>query len=323
MKKILFAALLLTVTYPSLYAQKEYKLEKTSGKLLLANIPHVFIEGYDGREVIIRTHNPVSDNSQKELTEKKEDARAKGLSPLNNNGFDNTGMGLNISESGTDATVSAIGRAQENYYTIKLPNTVSLTIYNNRARYFSQSDSTPIVVQNLKSEIEISSQFGNCRIINASGPVGIKTLSGNIEILADNAIKQPITAYSVNGIIDLKVPEKANATLEMVSLNGTIYADQSLPLTSKTSTANSKQEHTIMADKIVVENGEITGYGIKLGKTDSLNNAARELARRATEMSLTGSTLSISGGSQFAGTLNSGGTKIMLRTTYGNIYLRK
>ncbi len=323
MKKILFAVLLLTVTCPSLYAQKEYKLEKTGGKLILANIPPVFIEGYDGREVIIRINNPVSDNANRELKEKREDARAKGLKPLNSNGFDNTGIGLNISESGTDAIVSATGRAQENYYTIKLPNTVGLTIYNNRALYFTQSDSTPIVVQNLKSEIEISSQFENCRIINPSGPVGIKSLSGNIEILADNAIKQPITAYSVNGVIDLKVPEKANATLEMVSLNGTIYADQSLPLTSKTSTANSKQEHTIMADKIVVENGEVTGYGIKLGKTDSLNNAARELARRATEMSLTGSTLSLSGGSQFSGTLNSGGTKIILRTTYGNIYLRK
>lgn len=329
MKKILIAAILLITVNASLCAQKEYKLAKSGGKLILNNIPAMQIDGYDGKEIVLTvTANNNNDPLFSTDDTGKDDPRARGLTALNNNGFDNTGLGLNITEKGTDAYVSSVSSLiNDAEVQIKVPNNVALSINNSGWPAFVSGNKT-ITLNNIKSEITISAQFENFKLNNLIGPLSIKTFSGNIEIQLNKEFKEPISAYTTSGFIDMTVPEDAKADLTVSTLQGVIYADKSLNLASG---ANVKNEPAtvlrseplgITADTITI-NGVGSAFSspatVIRGQVDSLRRSSERLRKSAVSMSLAYSGAS----STFNGTLNGGGPKIKLQSFSGKIYLRR
>ncbi|MCO5238192.1 MAG: hypothetical protein M9933_18195 [Chitinophagaceae bacterium] len=77
MKKILvFTALVITINAGA-YAQKEYRMAKTGGKLVLNNISNLQVEGYDGKEIIFtRLNNEGEDNLFRKNESSNDDPRA-------------------------------------------------------------------------------------------------------------------------------------------------------------------------------------------------------------------------------------------------------
>lgn len=331
MKKIFLAVAFITAAYSTALAQKEYRLAKNTGKLLINNLRNVEVEGYDGKEIVFTLVNS-NESEEASISNKSRgnDPRAKGLTALSNNGFDNTGLGLNVSENGSDAIVTGIGNSQQDYHLfIKLPNSVGLTLVNTGWPFF-MSDSADIVIKNLKSEVDISVQFENCKLANVSGPISVKTMNSNIEIIQNTPATNQIYAYTVNGFIDFQITENTKADISLSSIHGTVYADQTLKLVSVRPDNSSSDAETvarpkavaraITADRIVTENGKVTAYGIKSGKSDSAKQEAKETIMKNLYSSIT---IPYGGSSSFSGTLNGGGAKVQLQTLSGNIYLRK
>ena len=315
MKKLLIITSVLVLTAGHAIAQKEFKLAKTNGKLVLVNIPKLTVEGYDGKEIVFTLVNTEEKNDfPGQNGNNTDDSRAKGLNALGDNGFDNTGLGLAVSEKGQETIVSPVGN-QMNEIKIKLPNTVALSV-NRNGWPITFSDSTAISINNIKSEIDLSVQSENCKLTNVTGPLSIKTLSGNIDVKLNNQFSGPISINSVRGFIDVTVPENGKADIEIVTINGTIYADKSLNLKSEKEKQENSNGFSITADTLVTNRGTVVlGFGTVIGNSETDTNKSR--------MTIYPRSLSYFGNSSFNGTLNGGGKKIVLQSMSGNIYLRK
>lgn len=314
MKKLLVITSILVMTAGHAIAQKEFKFAKTSGKLVLVNISHLTVEGYDGKEIVFTLVNKEEENDfPGQMGNSTDDPRAKGLNAVSNNGFDNTGLGLAMSEKGQETIVSPIGNLR-NEIKIKLPANVALSVVRN-GWPTSNFDSVAISLNNINSEIDLSVQSENCKLTGVTGPLSIKTLSGNIDVKLNNQFSGPISISSVNGFIDVTTPENGKADIEISTRNGTIYADKSLNLKSEKVKQENSRGISITADTLVIDKVTITGFGAVTGNLETdTNNSRKTIYTRS---------LSYSGNSSFNGTLNGGGKKIVLHSMNGNIYIRK
>lgn len=340
MKRIIIVALVLLVAAGQAFAQKEYKLAKSSGKLIINNIVNLNVEGYDGKEIIITS------KGKKEVA----DPRAEGLTVLGNSGFDNTGIGLTISQKDQVAELIAVDRSNALKVSIKLPYGVDLSI---KTAGFGDGGDEPITLNNLKSEIDASTQYENIKLSNITGPVSVKTLHGNIESILTPSFKGPISLVSVYGFVDLKVPENAKADLSINTLYETLYAAKDLKFEITETTQNKEftplngLTYTTKADgqnvQLITVNGsgQVATAPKAKATTETSTNATvgqgtisdrTEGGKKRATIATGDFTYTYSNGSLFAGgsrgtaisgKLNGGGEKIVLKSTHGKIYLRK
>lgn len=345
MKKIIIVALVLLVAAGQAFAQKEYKLAKSSGKLVINNIINLSVEGYDGKEVII-----TSKGKQEAV-----DPRAEGLTVLGNSGFDNTGIGLSISQKDQVAEIIAVDRSNSLKVSIKLPYGVDLSI---KTAGFGDGTNEPITLSNLKSEIDASTQYENIKLSNVTGPVSVKTLHGNIESTLSPSFKGPISLVSVYGFVDLKVPENAKADLNINTTYETLYAAKDLkfeitettqnkePNALRTITYNTKSDgqdaaqiyaltgttQATTAPKAKTTTSTESPSNVAVGQGFTTSDRIEAGKKRATVVtsdfaysySTNGSLFNGSSrGTAISGKLNGGGEKIVLKSTHGKIYLRK
>jgi len=342
MKRIIIVALVLLVAAGQAFAQKEYKLAKSSGKLIVNNISNLSIEGYDGKEIIITSRGK----------QEAADPRAEGLTVLGNSGFDNTGIGLTISQKDQVAELIAVDRSNSLKVSIKLPYGVDLSI---KTAGISDTGDEPITLSNLKSEIDASTQYENIKLSNITGPVSVKTLHGNIESTLSPSFKGPISLVSVYGFVDLKVPENAKADLSINTLYETLYAAKDLkfeitetsqnkeftPLNGLTTYSKAKADgqnvqiitlngnaQVASAPKAKVTTETSTNVAVGQGTTSSdKSETNKRKTATAGDFTYTYSNGSVfassSRGTAISGKLNGGGEKIVLKSTHGKIYLRK
>jgi hypothetical protein len=338
MKKITIIASVLLFSVVQVLAQKEFKIAKNSGKLVINNISKLSIEGYDGKDIVFSTIN---------VAEKTDDPRATGLSVLGNAGFDNTGIGISVTEKDNNMVVAAI--AKDTNLKVKLPQGVSLSI---KTGSFSHRDSIIILLSNIKSEIDASTQYEHISLKNVSGPVSIKTLYGNIDGKLAPSFKGPISLVSVYGFIDVTLPEEAKADMSINTVYETLYAAKDIKLVL---------DEAPKRENVAFGTAAFSGvYSTQNGQVITLNNQTPAKANEGsggnqnvqtvttTATSLTGkatpvkSGAIITGGSPLTytiespifggfstsgtvvnGKLNGGGEKIILKSTHGKIYLRK
>lgn len=332
-------ALVLLVAAGQAFAQKEYKLAKSSGKLVINNISYLTVEGYEGKEIIITSKGK----------QEAADPRAEGLTVLGNSGFDNTGIGIAVTQKDQVAEIAAVDKSNSLKVAIKLPYGVDLSV---KTSGFGNEGGEPILLNNLKSEIDASTQYENIKLFNITGPVSIKTLHGNIESTLSPSFKGPISLVSVYGFVDLKVPENAKADMTINTLYETLYAAKDLKFEITETTQN--KEVTPLTG-LTYNNTKIDGQNVQIitlnenaqaaakakakastevsgGTTvghGSTNNDKPETSKRRTmvgDVAYTYSTSVFSGssrGTSITGKLNGGGEKIVLKSTHGKIYLRK
>lgn len=329
---------MLLFTATQAFAQKEFKIAKSSGKLVINNISKLSVEGYEGKEIIL---------SARGKEEKKDDPRAAGLSPLSNVGFDNTGIGISVTEKENLIVVSPIER--EVSLKVKLPKNVALSF---KTTGFANGDSTVIMLSDINSEIDASTQYENVLLKNVTGPISVKTLHGNIEGKLTPSFKGPISLVSVYGFIDVTVPEGTKADMSISTVFETLYAAKDLKLVmDETPKKENLSFVTSLPGLTTVQNGQlitidgtttavapkIKGTGSTttvdvLTSTTTNGKSAPATARASTvtgDMAFTYSLNSpissvfSSRGTTINGKLNGGGEKIVLKSTHGKIYLRK
>lgn len=317
---LLAAALLLSL---QLLAQKDYRIAKSGGKLVLNNLSNLVVEGYDGKEIILS----VSGNNSKsepftQKTAPSGDPRAKGLSELNNSGFDNTGLGLSVSEKGNTTIVSNTHENSSRKTRIQVPHSVALSINNSLWPFQIQNaeeDSGAILVRKFKGEIDVSVHSEDCRFEEITGPLSMKSFFGDVEVSLKENFQGPITIQTVRGLVDLTVDKGTRADVVMSTVaGGTIYASKDLKLAARTgggSTIGSGWEtDTVRGNRerrVIVVPGRPRVHG------DPNVEAPPAIAYAQPRLNM-----SIPGASNFNGTLNGGGAKIVIQSTGGNIYLR-
>lgn len=238
--KLLLAAALLLVS-GQLLAQ-EYRLAKSSGKLVLTDINHLTIEGTTGNEIIFVSLDGRSDK----------DDRATGLRAINSMGLeDNTGVGLAVLDKGATIEVYQLKKMDGPRVKIMVPKGVSISI----------SHSTPhgedIKIRNVESEIESSTVHTGIHLDNVTGPLNIKTVHGEIEADFSAGLKSPIRLSSTHGLVDVTLPLATKATLTLSTSWGEILVDPAMKIEVEKSGDLVKYS----SSKV---NGKLNGGGIEI-----------------------------------------------------------
>lgn len=211
-KQILTIAVLIMTT--GVFAQ-EYKLAKSTGKLLINEVNNVSIEGYDGKEIVFTS----LDNSR------EKDRRADGLRAVSSMGLeDNSGIGLSVVDKGATIEVNQLKRMSGPKIKIMVPKGVSVA-YSHSSPYGNS-----IKIKNVESEIEISTTHNGVYLDNVTGPMTVKTVHGSIDALFSGNMKSPISIVSVHGPVDITVPLATKANLSMSTNYGEIFVDPAIKI---------------------------------------------------------------------------------------------
>lgn len=311
----LFTLLLLGITCCT-YAQ-EYKIAKSSGTLKL-NISGVTVEGYEGKEIVI---------SGKKAYDQENDERAKGLRAISGSGFvDNTGLGLNITEEGNTVEINRVGRNTDGVIKILLPSSIAVSLTNASSASsgvatgfgistsgradsaFNRAPSTTSTTisgggQTTVTTVTSSSTNTGTSTTNSifsnyeRDDIVLKNLKSEIEVstrfnkivLVNNT--GPMNINSVHGCVEAVFGQDIKGPVSIASLHG--YVDVAVPASTKANLDMSTRFGKLFAAedfKIDLEKNEV---GMVSYNDDRVK-----------------------------GTLNGGGTDLILKSNYGRIYLR-
>jgi lia operon protein LiaG len=201
---------------------QEYKISVQNSKetrLILKDFSTLLpIEGYAGNDIIIAS------TSGKFAPPEK----AKGLKAIFPAGTDNTGIGLDVQKIDNLITITCLlSFTQNGEYKIKVPENLALEISSGCER------SNDISVEGMKNEIDIKSCH-NIDLKEVSGPLVLSTISGDINITFSgiNTVKSS-SVNSISGDIDITLPAKTSADLELRTISGAFYSDFDFSQTQK------------------------------------------------------------------------------------------
>lgn len=308
MKKKLIILFTLLCTGLMVSAQKEYRLAKASGNLKL-NLNGAIVEGYDGKEIIFTSKN----NAVAEV-----DERAKGLVPITSSGFtDNTGIGINVKESGQEIIVNNIVKNNSDILTIKVPQGVKVSFANNNNQSYED-----IIIRNIKGEIEVSTFHNKIKLENNSGPMNINSINGSVEAVFNTDIKGPISIISIYDYVDITLPVATKGNIDLTTKYGKLYAAKEFIIDLDTS----KVEKNTSRPTTTTSTTSLTG-----AKTIIINNEAgtkiNRNANTTTSISSGEGAITIgyayNVGEKIKGKLNGGGIDLIFQSTNNNVYLRQ
>ncbi|WP_250630769.1 DUF4097 domain-containing protein [Rhodoflexus caldus] len=203
---LIFALMLICTGYA-----QEYKTKFPGGSKgtlqVITDRTNLTVEGYNGDELIIVSEGrtPIPD-------------RAKGLKSLYQGGSDNTGVGVEVTVTGTTVEVKK-AVASDLKLKIRVPKqaTVSITETNWQG--------SQINIQDVEGAIEVKSNNSNVMINNARTVVA-KSISGNIEVIFSSLHPElPSAITNTSGEIDVTLPPDSKVLLKTKSINGDIFTD--------------------------------------------------------------------------------------------------
>jgi hypothetical protein len=208
----LFTSIILVAM--SLQAQ-EFKVAKSSGKLVIQDVNSLTIEGYNGNEILFTSLDGP----------REKDVRAEGLRAVNGLGLeDNTGFGLSVQDKGAIIEVHQLKKMDGPRVKIMVPKGVVISISH------ESPHGDDITIKNVESEIEISTLHNGVKLENVTGPLTIKTVHGEIEAVLGANAKSPISIISVHGLADVTIPAAIKATVSMSTNYGEIFIDPSIKI---------------------------------------------------------------------------------------------
>lgn len=298
-KQFIILSTLLTFSI-SAWAQKEYKVSKSSGRLNL-NVNGAVVEGYNGNEIVFNIVNG---------KEEPVDERAKGLKPLSGSGFtDNTGLGLDVSVNGQDINVNSVVKEQSGILQIKVPQNVKISFTNNSTLYSSE-----LLLRDLKNEIEVSATHNKIKLENNSGPMNIKAIYGSVDASFTNEVKGPISIISVYGLVDISMPVSTKANIELGTSYGKLFAAEDFKIAVDKNRAQNKNQN---------DRGRTNVTGFE--GTDRAKNITDNAATTVSGANIETVTLrrSDNAGENIKGTVNGGGVDLIFKSNYNNVYLRQ
>jgi len=198
---------------------EEYKLDMSSGRLIVKEVNRVEFIGHSGSGVIFKSSGRNSRASQ----------RAEGLKLINGLGLvDNTGLGLSIEKDGDANIVRQVSQTKSREYIIQVPKGVTV-VYEHSSPYGRK-----VVFRDFLGEIESTTNHSGVRLENVTGPISISTVHGNIDGSFTNVNQvNPISIVSSHGDIDLSLPVNTKANLKIETSWGEIYSDLDIKIEQK------------------------------------------------------------------------------------------
>lgn len=212
MKKLIAGVGILLM--PWMLQAQEFKVSKNSGRLEI-QLGKVTVEGYNGNEIIF-----TSDENKR-----SGDERAKGLKAINGLGLeDNTGLGINVEESGGNVVVRQLKRTESPRINIKVPKGVIVAF-----QYDSQYGGE-VEFRDMENEIEVAAQYNSVVLKNVTGPMTVKSIYGHVEADFRDSMKNPISIVSVYGYVDATIPSATKANVRLDTSYGEIFVAPELKI---------------------------------------------------------------------------------------------
>ncbi len=207
-KKLLIMMIALMIT--GTISAQEYKVSKSTGRLVIREVNNVMIEGYSGNEIVFTTRG----------RDRDDDDRAKGLRAISSMGIDdNTGLGLSVVTNGDVVEVQQLKKTDGPEVTIKVPNGMKIS-YSHTSPYGDDFE-----VKNFEGEIEASTVHNGVQLTNTTGNMQIKTVHGDIEASLGAPLKAAVSLVSVHGHVDVALPVATKANLRLGTSWGEILVD--------------------------------------------------------------------------------------------------
>lgn len=197
----------------TIWSQKVEKSFSASGKSIkiIISSADLIVEGNSGSNLVIATEG---------LEPPPE--RAKGLKPLFNSAEDNTGLGLEVSETNNSITIKKASNQRLEYH-LKVPSNAHLIIEETS---WMGGDFS---FKNLKGEVEAKTQGSDLIFTDVSGPIIASSTNGDITIIyAQVNPDKPNSISNISGDIDISLPASTKANLELSSISGEIYTDMNI-----------------------------------------------------------------------------------------------
>ena len=177
-------------------------------KLSLVN-GGITVEGYRGKEVIVKARVRNSDG----FDEDRDDEKARGMKRIRM-----TSTGLTVEEENNEMSISTESWKRKIDVKIQVPVKTSLKL--------SCVNSGDITVENVEGEFEINNVNGAVTLKNISGSVVAHALNKDLVVNFKKVDpKKPMSFSSLNGDLDVTFPANLKATLKLKSDNGDIYSD--------------------------------------------------------------------------------------------------
>ncbi|HMQ01060.1 MAG TPA: hypothetical protein PKC24_14865 [Cyclobacteriaceae bacterium] len=195
---------------------QEFKLSKSSGKLIVKDVNKVEFEGTSGNEIIFST-----DGGSRSTNE-----RAEGLRIINAMGLeDNTGIGLSVTDKGGNIEVYQLSKMSSKTYTIKVPKGVSI-VYEH-----SGTQGSKVKFTRVESEISTSTLHNGVILKDVTGPMTINSVHGSIDVVfSEVSQKSPASIISVHGPVDVTLPSNTKANLKIHTNWGEVFASPDLKI---------------------------------------------------------------------------------------------
>jgi hypothetical protein len=229
---------------------QEFKLSKSTGKLVIKEVNDVTIEGYSGNEIVFSSLDGPHEK----------DKRAEGLRAVNSMGLeDNTGIGLAVQDKGNTIEVYQLKKMDGPKIKIMIPKGVSVSI-SHSSPYGSE-----VKLKNVESEIEVSTVHNGVVLENVTGPLTVKTIHGEIEANLGSNLKSPISLVSIHGLIDLTIPVATKANVNLATSYGEMFVDPAIKIELE-----EKTDWVRFGSNKV--NGKINGGGLDLTLSSTHNN---------------------------------------------------
>lgn len=203
----------------------------------------ISVNGYDGKEVIIRYGSEDEEDRDREVTK-------NGLRRISNNT-----IGFEAREDNNEVEIGGVSPMRDISFEISVPRNFSLEL--------STVNGGDIIVENVNGEMEIQNVNGEITLNNVSGSAVANTVNGDIKATFNTiAPNKPMAFSNLNGDIDVTLPANAKVTAKMKSEWGEMYTDFDMDITQDQGKVNASSDSGTY--KVSVNNwiyGNINGGG--------------------------------------------------------------
>lgn len=312
-KQLIFTFIsVLVAGYTLAQTPKQYKIRFSGADKrvhILVQQNSIIVEGYDGDEVIIE-----------QVGERKDLPReAEGLRMITGGVLDNTGLGANVDQEGNALKISIPRSKYNGNFSVKIPKNLALTMQEDN----SYGDGRKWTISKLAGEIELKTGYTTVYANDITGPLVANTGYGKIYVTYSSFNAKAPHSISSTGAIDVTLPTDAKVNLKMRSYYGDIFTDWDVTPTKKTTENVNKEQYRELANADAVRTvnrasaptptpgQSVAGVSVVSGTLSSTFPADCDQCPNSW------------GKDSFDGTINGGGGSLQLKSSNGNIYLRK
>jgi hypothetical protein len=308
MKKVVVVVLICMAYATSFGQTKPYKVAFSGqGKKVQIAIQQasVNIQGVDGNEVTIEQ----TGENRKELPKE-----AEGLRLVTGGVVDNTGVGASAEVEGNVLKILIPKNRYTGVLTIKVPKSLDLSVTESQ-NWGEQK----ITISDIAGEIELKTNNSKAYLNDITGPLVANTGHGKIFVTYSKLSQSSPSSISASGAIDVTLPNDAKANLKIRSYYGDLFTDWDIAATKKENKSVASS-----GTKTIAGQGDKTSDEIVAAKarvyTRNDDDNERDIFKRDQFVYVAGNSAK---SDAFEGTINGGGVVIDLKSSNGNIYIRK